>query len=412
MARRGAPLSMILISTLFLSAVLAWGEDYLLVINGSGYAEEDPRYIGSFEHLPFERSIDRNRPDHPVKESSPLDFQPRISLSHRDERHLFMVEEEDRIYEIEGRLVYGDERSRCLIYAERGGKYGEEYDWERIGRFFDRRIYPVLTRSFGPVGDIDRNGKVVILYYSFLDDSMLGYFSAGDLASRREIESSNEMEILYMNSGYGNPASSDMMETLPHEFLHLINYSVRQRRGYREMDLWMDEGLAESAAELVMKRPLLSNLEIFEDAAFLPWSGTALCAWGERDEDYAMSYLFMQYLKVQAGTTEIFRKMIRHPLGTSFSLPLIMKDYVPEFESFPAILKGLYLALLLDEDEGIYGFKGMNRFYQVEPGPAEASFGGYLYPGGAVYLPLPEGALKMSENPEQQIMVIDTREFR
>lgn len=399
-------------SILFFSAVLVRGEDYLLVINGSGHPEEAPRYIGSFEHLPFERSAASEGMDNPVEDTSRTGFRPEKSLTWRDERHLFLVEEEEGIYEIEGRLVYGGEESRCLIYAESGSKYERQFDWSRVGRFFDRKVYPVLSRSFGRPGDIDGNGKIVIFYYSFLDDTMLGYFSGGDLFSRREIESSNEMEILYMNCDYGSPLSRDMMETLPHEFMHLINYSARQRRGFMEMDLWMDEGLAECATELVMRKVLSSNMEVFRDPAYSTWRGSALCAWGEGDEDYALSYLFMEYLKVQAGTTEIFRKMIRHPMGSAFSLPEIMREHVPEFDSFPAILRSFYLALLLGEDEGLYGFRGMNGSYQVEPRPAGDSFEGYLFPGGAVYLPLPDGEPVMTEEPSKHIMVIDTRDYR
>ena len=199
-----------------------------------------------------------------------------------------------------------------------------------------------------------------------------------------------------MNLEYDSPGSRDMIETLPHEYMHLINYTNRQKRAYSEMDIWMDEGLAESSTEFVLKRVLDTNLEVFRDNYYSPWTGTALCTWEERDEDYALSYLFMQYLKIQAETTDIFRKMINHPLGSAHSLPLVMKEYVPEFDSFQSILKSFYLALILKEDEGIYGFKSMNRVFNFQPEYADSNFTGYLYPGGAAYLPLPEGEINIT----------------
>ncbi|MBF9014013.1 MULTISPECIES: hypothetical protein [unclassified Oceanispirochaeta] len=396
----------------FLLPFSIFGNDFLLIVNGSAKPDEKPHFIGSFSHLQFEKSSGHRSSGSPAESIPQYTFQPRNSLTHNDRNHIFLIEEEESIYEVEANLVYGDKDSRCLIYMEKGSKFDNFSQWEMIGRFFDRRISSRMDRSFGTPSDIDKNGKTVILYYSFLDDTMLGYFSSGDLESINHMESSNEMEILYMNIEYGSPGSKEMMETLPHEYMHLINYTNRQKHGYSEMDLWMDEGLAESATEFVMRRVIDSNLEVFSDSSYSPWTGTALCTWEERDEDYALSYLFMQYLKIQAGTSDIFRKMINHPQGTAHSLPKIMKEYVPEFDSFHNILKSFYLALILKEDEGIYGFKSMNKIYDFQPEYADSNFKGYLYPGGAVYLPLPEGDINITVPSSKHIMVIDSRDYR
>lgn len=396
----------------FLFPFVLFGNDFLLVVNGSGIADEKPRYIGSFSHIQFEKSSDL-KPIGFASESIPQNtFQPLHSLNYNDMGHTFLIEEDESLYEIEAELVYGDKDSHCLIYLEKGSKYGRFSKWKKIGQFFDHRISTPMDRKFGTASDIDKNGKTVILYYAFGDDTMLGYFSSGDLESRDQIEGSNEMEILYMNLEYGSPGSIDMMETLPHEYMHLINYTNRQKRGFSEMDLWMDEGLAESATEFVMKRALDTNLEILRDHSYSSWTETALCSWDESDEDYALSYLFMQYLKIQAGTMDIFKKMVNHPQGTAHSLPKIMKEYVPEFDSFHTILKSFYLALILNEDEGIYGFKSMNRTYNIQPEMVDSNFSGYLYPGGSAYLPLPEGEINITVPSSKHILVIDSRDYR
>lgn len=405
-------LSITIFVTLLILPSTLFANDFLLIINGSGKPAEKPRFVGSFSHLQFEKSSGHESLGSYAEPISRYRFQPHDSLNYNDKNHTFLIEEEEFIYEIEADLVYGDKDSRCLIYVENGSKYSRFSKWEKIGKFFDHSVSSPMERSFGTPSDIDKNGKIVILYYSFEDDTMLGYFSSGDLESRDEIDSSNEMEILYMNLDYGSPGSKDMIETLPHEYMHLINYSNRQKRDYSEMDIWMDEGLAESAAEFVLKKVLDTSLEVFRDSSYSPWSGTALCTWEELDEDYALSYLFMQYLKIQAETTDIFRQMINHPLGSAHSLPLVMKEYVPEFDSFHSILKGFYLALILKEDEGIYGFKSMNRIFDFQPEYADSNFSGYLYPGGAVYLPLPEGEVNTIVPSSKHIMVIDSRDYR
>ncbi|HYE57604.1 MAG TPA: Ig-like domain-containing protein [Rhodothermales bacterium] len=177
------------------------------------------------------------------------------------------------------------EGTRSIIYEDTSnppnGLTGADY--ALLAQRFDNLIYPVDTRYFGEPADVDRNGKVHILYTRAVNELtppnqtsyVGGFFFARDLFPRNGgvfngvnfgssgCATSNQAEVFYMLAAdptgtiNGHTRSRDFVmnvtsATLAHEFQHLINASRRifvNNADQFEVP-WLDEGLSHIAEEL------------------------------------------------------------------------------------------------------------------------------------------------------------------
>lgn len=129
---------------------------------------------------------------------------------------------------------------------------------------FDTHIYPVDTRYFGTLSDIDANQHVLVVLSIAVNKlgDVAGYVFAGDLFARNQCASSNGGEIFYGEvpdpnnvSGTGARAKSDVLSFMPpliaHEFSHDIQASRRILVGGTTLSAWEAEGQAVLAEEVV-----------------------------------------------------------------------------------------------------------------------------------------------------------------
>jgi hypothetical protein len=150
-------------------------------------------------------------------------------------------------------------------------------DFRDFATEFDAVTFPTDSSWFGNPSDINRDGRVTILFTPEINrlsaPGSLGYaggfFFAGDLLPRDipsqnyRCPASNEQEILYLLAAdpngqvNGNRFSLDVVResargTMAHELQHMINQGVRQvsAGGTREVD-WLNEGLSHFAEEVV-----------------------------------------------------------------------------------------------------------------------------------------------------------------
>jgi hypothetical protein len=162
-----------------------------------------------------------------------------------------------------------------------GGFSGVEY--LDIARTFDTLVYPVHVEHFGEPSDIDGNGKIFLFHTIEVNrltapgapsGTVSGFFFARDLFPKNgtarlgACAGSNQGEFVYLMAAdpqgtvNGNQRDKEFVAqlsigTLAHEFEHLINASrrlhVNPGTAYPEV-VWLDEGLAHSAEELVFHR--------------------------------------------------------------------------------------------------------------------------------------------------------------
>jgi hypothetical protein len=135
---------------------------------------------------------------------------------------------------------------------------------------FDDVIHPTVTAAFGAVSDLDSNERVAILFTpavnrltpSGSDGFIGGFFYGLDLLDR---EGSNRGEVFYALVPDSAGQFSDVrprdvvLRVIPailaHEFQHMIHFNERVlKRGAPGTEaLWLSEGLAQMAEELVAR---------------------------------------------------------------------------------------------------------------------------------------------------------------
>jgi len=244
---------------------------------------------------------------------------------------------------------------------------------------------------FGEPTDLDGNNVVFVLYYNMVgNESTLGFFHSGDLYGTDSYEYSNQAEIFYMNLNWGNPAEDEMLRTLAHELQHMINFSNRViTNDYPNMDVWMNEGMAESAEHFVMETPSQSRINTMNsDGNHLIRNGLPLCVWGDgNEENYALVYTFMQYCRIQATNHwSIFTNLINHQNGDYTAITSIMGNENSDLSNFNSLVRGYRLAKLLGNSSGIYGYGSENSTFDLQIYTPTISLNNIsLKPGGAVY---------------------------
>ena len=173
----------------------------------------------------------------------------------------------------------------------------DEEAWTGLADELDQTVVPVATSYFGPLGDIDRNGRVVVVFtpeVNRLDDAGgVGGFSLpldlaasgreGDDAPEPAGEScpaSNEAELIY--SASADPEGSvggvlpadrllrDVPALVAHELQHLISAGRRVPQasaGFAAAEeVWLDEALSAVSEEVVGLAAL--EAEVGEGLAF------------------------------------------------------------------------------------------------------------------------------------------------
>jgi hypothetical protein len=156
---------------------------------------------------------------------------------------------ESRAYQVRARHVA--EGQHISLWLERSESVSP-YDLSMILDEFDEAIHPRLSGSFGSPGDIDGNGKVIVLLMDIIDNYGSGNdtYIAG-MFLQKDIQPglfSNQGEMLYLDIYPGlnySGALDVLLSTAAHEYLHLLDFSAGNYR-----DLWLAESLATAAEYL------------------------------------------------------------------------------------------------------------------------------------------------------------------
>ena len=153
-------------------------------------------------------------------------------------------------------------------------------DYQRYAAKFDTLIYPAITGAFGEPSDIDKNGRVAIVFTRTVNElttTGAGTYVSGITASRdlfpqtggsSACAGSNEGEYEYVlapdpaGTINGNVRTNEFVDTstttvLAHELVHLINASRKlyvNPTAQRFEVTWLDEGLAHIGEELLFYR--------------------------------------------------------------------------------------------------------------------------------------------------------------
>ncbi|APH03548.1 Ig-like domain-containing protein [Bacillus weihaiensis] len=248
---------------------------------------------------------------------------------------------------------------------------------KKLADEFDQAIYPTVRNYFGPESDVDKDKRINILLFDIKDGFdgyggyFAGYFYPGDLYYQ---SNSNKSEIFYIDTyplmGMGSSRYvENSYETLAHEFQHMVNFNRNVLiEGGEQMDVWLDEALSMAAEQIYTGEALTNRIDYYNSSSSIT-NGQSLLYWdyeGDVLANYSLSYLFGQYVKVQAGVgNDIFKKILENPANNYKAVESQIKQYIDPSMTFGQFMTNFRAALLLKESTGPYGFKGEKAFDQL-----------------------------------------------
>lgn len=293
-------------------------------------------------------------------------------------------------------------------------------------------MYSVLSNNIGQFSDRDGNGKITILLYDINDGGSINMYMGGYFWSKDYLEDSdarpfmrsNEMDILYIRgnvpSGW-EQAGVDFynynLTTLVHEYQHLVHFGIKvwdQDGSGANSDVWIDEMMAMSSETMYFKEKLqinpaythptmqgdgylASRIAYYNsDTENSIRNGHGLTYWdsnGDVLSNYALSYLFGQYLAVQsAGSQDIFKAVLDYMIANG------VHDYravagaaslkIPQISSWEDLLKSFAVANIANRPTGLFGYN--QAFTLTAHGPILNKVN--IHNGGAVYRMAEENA--------------------
>ncbi len=180
---------------------------------------------------------------------------------------------------------------------------------------YENNIYPKTTSVFGSEWNpgIDNDPKLTILI-TRLKDNAGGYFNTFDEYLKSKVPTSNEREMIYLNSA----AIGDTLlpSYLAHEFQHLISFYQKNKLRNIEDDIWLNEARSELAITIAGydAQYFGSHLES-RVKKFLNQPMDPLAEWKNEIGDYAAANLFMQYLVGRFGNRFMTEMMASSKVG-------------------------------------------------------------------------------------------------
>ncbi len=165
-----------------------------------------------------------------------------------------------------------------------------------LTREFENKIYPILTLNYGSEWKpgIDGDPRITILIHP-MTDTASGYFNPGDEYSRAQVPTSNQREMVYLNSK--QITSIIAKSFLAHEFAHLITFNQKDRTYGISEDVWLNEARAEYGSTLIgYDKDYQDSYLQKRVRQFLETPQDSLTEWQGKSSDYGALNLFTQYL--------------------------------------------------------------------------------------------------------------------
>jgi large repetitive protein len=359
-------------------------------INNSKYSQNQKLSLGSYKmdiNKPFNIEKNKNRKIQKGLDSS------NVSYGIGDNKNFWVTNLASNVdYQINAKLLYSGTKANVWVY----NNLVTSQDANKLGKEFDNKIYQTITNNFAPVSDVDRDGKINILCYDIQDGFtgsggyIAGYFWGGDLFN---INHSNQSEIFYidtypsMGTGYSKDVTA-AYATLTHEFQHMVNFNqtVFIEGSTDSMEPWLDEGLSMSAEQIYSGNVLLDRINYYNSTNSIV-NGHSLLYWdydGDTLANYSLSYLFSQYVKIQTNRGDsIFKEILLDKNNDYKAVEDVVQKYIYPSMTFGKFMTNYRAALFLKQDTGIYGFKGVSGFDQLQPRLYSGS-GTNLKGGGAI----------------------------
>ena len=108
------------------------------------------------------------------------------------------------------------------VYVESGLRVNQHVIDALVSEF-EETIRPVINEYFGTESDIDNNNQITLLITALDAGNVSGYFDSRNQYSNKWVANSNRREMIYINSLMLDFGISGVLQTLVHEFTHLVS---------------------------------------------------------------------------------------------------------------------------------------------------------------------------------------------
>jgi len=237
---------------------------------------------------------------------------PRFVLAdYLNERQVFYVEasfDKDNRQQIEAVLkkvtprlyFYVEEDWWDSLESQTQRKYEQQF--EELGTEFHSKIYPVLTSKFGSEWrpGIDKDNRITVLYHPMKRNAG-GYIREKDEYPKTRFKSSNEREMIYLNTDFLD--SSLEKSILAHEFQHLINFYQKTKKLGLTEETWLNEGRSEYVPTMLGYDDDFQGSYLQRTVrTFLNHPQDSITEWQDSEADYGALNLFLHYLAEHYGS--------------------------------------------------------------------------------------------------------------
>ncbi len=287
-------------------------------------------------------------------------------------------------------------------------------------------MYTVVGDNIGTFTDRDGNNQVSILLYAINDGGSVsgytgGYFWMKDYFTDAETSAqgirSNEMDIIYIRgdepAGWeqvGGDFYASNLTTLAHEYQHLVHFGIKvwvPQDANGASDTWIDEMMAMATETMYFKKKLADDptytFDGMQGSGYLTQriqyydadmngsirNGHGLTYWNSNGDvlaNYALSYLFGQYLSIQSSKGQgIFKEILDYMQANS------VNDYravagaaaqsISGVQTWEDLLKSWAIANMANSPTGLFGYQGALSVTPKGPTTAITT----MNSGGVVY---------------------------
>ncbi len=223
-----------------------------------------------------------------IGQETVFDIEPSYDAQNRDEISATLVMMGPKIY-------WYLETSLWEEFSEQEKQEMESSLTELIKEFEDN-IYPQLTQTFGSewTPGIDKDTRITVLFHQ-MEKGAGGYIDTADEYPKVQIPESNEREMVYLNASFINDSLAKSL--LAHEFMHLITFNQKEKNHGVSEETWLNEARADYAPTFLGYDEVYkgSNLQRRVND-FLENPFDSLTEWKDRQIDYSVANLFVQYL--------------------------------------------------------------------------------------------------------------------
>jgi immune inhibitor A len=184
--------------------------------------------------------------------------------------------------------------------------------------FFESNIYPTDRRLYGSEWSpgIDGDPRINIMV-ARIPGAAAGYFAGSDELPLWVNEFSAEREMVYVNFLSARPGQSYLNAVVAHEFCHMIEFG-RQKRS----SVWFNEGHAQLCEAA-------NGFTVGHAQTFLQLPDTQLNDWPDLEQSqayYGQAYLFLEFLRQQAGGDALINAFIDHGIDTPADLDAVLRS--------------------------------------------------------------------------------------